>query len=542
MSKEERYDRQLRLWAASGQRSIENGRVLVVVPGVSCVELLKNIVLPGVGGFCVVDLLGATVREEDVADGFFYDLADVGRPRGEVLVRRLRELNPDVRGELKLVGSVEEFWRGLPERSEPCEGSEPTEGSELGGGTSSSPGELSGPGESGGPGEPCGLSRYHLVVMQHCYKPLVRRLFELNIPVIVVNSAGFFGALRIFKKHIELYDTHPNSLVDLRVFTPWHELRQYCDSIHLDQLSEAELSAVPYLVLQLKNIDAWKLAHGGRIPQNYTEKVQFKESFKTLSRFGSMGLVNFDEAVTNSNYLFNANNYTVPSNVQDLFRRLDDNTAGSTQFWLLVRALKKFVDTDEFHLLPISGELPDMDSDSASYLRLLQIYRDKFQRDFVRFKHILRDILQNHTHPLQTGRDIDDDTITSFLKNCKHLHYSSMELNLGIDWLKKLVSREVNMNSLLLMNFVLLDELQTTDEHVLLKHGSQLVDPSGAELNKKIVKEMARNGFREINTVGSIMGGIAGQEALKLLTNQYIPLENTLVFNGLRSTTERWKI
>ncbi len=48
-SKEKKYDRQLRLWAASGQAALEEAHVLLVNSGcgVVGVEALKNLVLPG---------------------------------------------------------------------------------------------------------------------------------------------------------------------------------------------------------------------------------------------------------------------------------------------------------------------------------------------------------------------------------------------------------------------------------------------------------------------------------------------------------------
>lgn len=47
--KRKKYDRQLRLWAASGQQALEEAHVLLINsgPGVVGVETLKNLVLPG---------------------------------------------------------------------------------------------------------------------------------------------------------------------------------------------------------------------------------------------------------------------------------------------------------------------------------------------------------------------------------------------------------------------------------------------------------------------------------------------------------------
>jgi amyloid beta precursor protein binding protein 1 len=48
-SKERKYDRQLRLWAASGQAALEDAHILLVNSGsgVVGIEALKNLVLPG---------------------------------------------------------------------------------------------------------------------------------------------------------------------------------------------------------------------------------------------------------------------------------------------------------------------------------------------------------------------------------------------------------------------------------------------------------------------------------------------------------------
>ncbi len=49
--KEKKYDRQLRLWAASGQAALESANILLVNSGAGTVgvETLKNLVLPGEG-------------------------------------------------------------------------------------------------------------------------------------------------------------------------------------------------------------------------------------------------------------------------------------------------------------------------------------------------------------------------------------------------------------------------------------------------------------------------------------------------------------
>lgn len=99
-AKEKKYDRQLRLWAASGQKSLEEAKILLLLnsdSGVVGFETLKNLILPGVGSFTIVD--DRRVSEEDLGVNFFLEEKSLGKWRAEESCRLLRELNPEVRGQ-----------------------------------------------------------------------------------------------------------------------------------------------------------------------------------------------------------------------------------------------------------------------------------------------------------------------------------------------------------------------------------------------------------------------------------------------------------
>ena len=97
-AKEKKYDRQLRLWAAAGQQALEEAHVLLLNdgPGVVGIEALKNLVLPGVGSFTIVD--DREVDLEDLGVNFFLSEEGLGKSRAEETCRYLRELNPEVQG------------------------------------------------------------------------------------------------------------------------------------------------------------------------------------------------------------------------------------------------------------------------------------------------------------------------------------------------------------------------------------------------------------------------------------------------------------
>jgi amyloid beta precursor protein binding protein 1 len=77
---------------------------------------------------------------------------------------------------------------------------------------------------------------------------------------------------------------------------------------------------------------------------------------------------------------------------------------------------------------------------------------------------------------------------------------------------------------------------QVIPQYQLTDHTS---DADGGLLStenvSKLCHELTRYGNAEIHTVASVVGGVASQEAVKIITGQYIPLDNTYVYNGIVS-------
>lgn len=59
-------------------------------------ELLKDLILPNIGKFTVID--SGKVTEEDVSANFFVDSDSLGQSRAKVVKELLNELNEDVEG------------------------------------------------------------------------------------------------------------------------------------------------------------------------------------------------------------------------------------------------------------------------------------------------------------------------------------------------------------------------------------------------------------------------------------------------------------
>jgi amyloid beta precursor protein binding protein 1 len=101
------------LWAATGQNALESSRILVLSASATSTSILKNLVLPGIGHFTILD--ASNVTPEDAGNNFFLDGPDsIGKNRAEEAVRLLGELNDGVGGKA-VKESVDEVLAKQPD-------------------------------------------------------------------------------------------------------------------------------------------------------------------------------------------------------------------------------------------------------------------------------------------------------------------------------------------------------------------------------------------------------------------------------------------
>ena len=58
----------------------------------------------------------------------------------------------------------------------------------------------------------------------------------------------------------------------------------------------------------------------------------------------------------------------------------------------------------------------------------------------------------------------------------------------------------------------------------------------------KAAKEIQRSGPVELHNISSLTGGMVAQEVIKVITRQYVPVDNTCVFDGITSKSEVFKL
>ena len=192
--------------------------------------------------------------------------------------------------------------------------------------------------------------------------------------------------MRLAIKEHCIIESHPDNVhEDLRLDHPFTELTDYVNTIDLDTLSKKDHSHTPYLIILLKLLQCWKEEHSGLMPQTYSEKKEFKNTILASMRKNDLGIAedeeNFEEA------LKQVNRVLVPSSIPNEVKKLlndpkcQEINEDSSNFWLLMNALKKFVENDNNKLLPLRGSLPDMFSDSERYIKLQNIYQEKAKKD-----------------------------------------------------------------------------------------------------------------------------------------------------------------
>ncbi|KAK3379892.1 hypothetical protein B0T24DRAFT_647305 [Lasiosphaeria ovina] len=513
--KERKYDRQLRLWAASGQAALESANILLVNSGAGTVgvEALKNLVLPGIGRFAIYD--DALVNEADLGVNFFLDESCLGKSRSQSLTALLLELNPEVQGawfpNRENVTSLESLLVSSPVFTAAIYTY---------------------------PVQPEHLSLLKTYGLQH------------KIPLFGVHSAGFYSYFKIgLPGAFPIVDTHPDetATTDFRLLTPWPELLTFARDLtrDIDNLDHMEHGHLPYAVILLYYLDQWKLAHSGVSPKTYKEKTEFRKIVQSAARTDNAegGEENFEEAA--AAVLKTLVSPSLPSGLKEVFEYKSKFPAEERSgFWIIADAVEKFY--AEHQCLPVPGNVPDMKAQSKVYVQLQNIYKAKARQDAAEVLNTVR--------ATEGGQNIDPAEVELFCKNAAFVKLinatggdSNSTASAG-DHLKTVVDQELENDKnaeAMMMPLSLLPiylALQATS-HVSSANADEILAEickvvPGANQNERIVKaahEVARAEGGELHNIAALTGGMVAQEMIKIVTKQYVPIDNTCVFDGINS-------
>ncbi|KAI5805112.1 hypothetical protein EDC01DRAFT_627005 [Geopyxis carbonaria] len=535
-SKEKKYDRQLRLWGANGQNRLEASHIALFNASAAGCELLKNLVLPGIGQFTIID--DRIVEEADLGTNFFLDEESLGKGRAERAATLLGELNPDTEGH-HLEDSLENLLETKPEMFDPA----------------SSP-------------------FTHIAVVAPVSTAVLLKLSP-KIPTFLIYSIGFTACLRIASSTHLIVETHPDSLIDLRLTTPWPELStlaaERTQNLDIQEKTEGdggmndhEHGHVPYVILMFKYLEDWKASHSGNYPSNYSEKTEFKALIQDKMRTDVPGASeeNYEEAI--AAVMKHLRNPEISTNTKKVLAdpRCVDPTADAADFWIIAHAVKQFVArSDQGNgMLPLSGGFPDMKAESNTYVELQNIYRTRAHRDATLVHQNVQELLT------KLGRDpesIPFDDVSLFTKHANFIRcieYRSLASEFSADEAHKKTVVDALGNydaeDSLIHDYVALRAWQefyskyskppgvdSDGDIVEIKEIAQTYlksvghDGSLEGRGEKVLQEIVRAGGGELHVISSLIGGIAAQEITKVITQQYVPANNTVVFDGVKSRT-----
>ena len=91
-----RYDRQIRLWGLDTQRGLVGARVLMLGANGLANEIIKNLVLAGVGHVCIQDTRDVTQADLDTGGLFSVHKTQLGLGMAAALAEQLKPMNPSV--------------------------------------------------------------------------------------------------------------------------------------------------------------------------------------------------------------------------------------------------------------------------------------------------------------------------------------------------------------------------------------------------------------------------------------------------------------
>ncbi|XP_026284162.1 NEDD8-activating enzyme E1 regulatory subunit [Frankliniella occidentalis] len=519
--KTKKYDRQLRLWGDHGQTALEASQVCLINATALGTEILKSLVLPGIGGFTIVD--GKKIIEEDVGSNFFLEAESIGKSRSAVALRLLLELNPDVHGD-SVDEDVDQVLLNNPDF----------------------------------------FNNFHVVIgtalSERTLITLSEKLWECGIPLIVCRSYGFLGYMRIQVAEHTVVESHPdNQNPDLRLDQPFQGLREHVDSIQLSSLELKEHAHIPYVVILLKVLDKWKAEKGLSLPKNRMEKEEFKDIIRQNLLVDEHGNVeaeeNFEEAIKAVNSCIQPT--TIPSSIREI---LDDDacvnlTSKSKPFWIMAKAIRDFVENEGKGHLPLRGSVPDMTAKTDYYVALQQVYYEHAARD----TDVVYRRVQQLLHQLnQTADTISESDVKQFCKFAACLHvmrgskiadeYHPKSTN------NMLIAQELENPDSMMVYYVMLRGVDRFYSEYNLYPGEFEVEPDIVKLKSCISKllnewgcgmlakddyvhEICRYGGSELHSVSSFMGGCVAQEVIKFITHQYKPINNTFIYDAMTSNT-----
>ena len=192
-----------------------------------------------------------------------------------------------------------------------------------------------------------------------------------------------------------------------------------------------------------------------------------------------------------------------------------------------------------------------MKAESDVYVKLQSIYKAKARKDAAEVLEIVR------VNP--AGKNIEKVEVDAFCKNAAFIKL--IRASESVSNLQKLASKFLFHAYAVSSNAFIENELYegsllpiylalSATSHFDLASKSDILSDIESKLpgtseNEQIVEaatEVARAKGGELHNISSLTGGMVAQEVIKIITKQYIPVDNLCVFDGIKSKAQIFRL
>ena len=550
MSKD-KYDRQTRLWG-EGQILICAAKLLCLNSDSCSCEILKNLILSGVGEVTIVD--DAKITQEDLKNNFFVDADDVNKSRGEIVLKNLLELNPDVKGNF-INKSAKEYIDD----------------------------------------EKNDFKSFTVLIATNLLSDENDKLYSIakknNLRLVIVKNNGLINYIRLYENYhgnmsLRLLD---NPVSDYRLSCPWKELKDFANSFDLEKMDLIDHKNVPYFVILLKALDKYRNNKNDpeANPNNKEEKEEFKNIVKgfMLSTGTEGENENIEEALSKLYFCNKYNNKLTTYKMEQIFEVIEKISQKEIfsksnnymkLFFIYFITLKQFF--NKYKTYPLCGPIPDMISNTKNFIGLKQIYNTKAKNDHKEMRDMinieikenknLSDEEKSELNKLVNNLTTDQIDIVDILnKNWPQTSLFVYPDNVNEEEAKNFDPDQFDedfqkLNFVWYLLFRASDKFMNKNKRypgqniddfkkdvpelfeLLKEEFSKLsVKPDlGSQLNEDNAFEFCRMGKGFVPPVVSIIGSMASQEIIKLITYQFETVNNTVIYDGINVTLSNIKI
>lgn len=294
--------------------------------------------------------------------------------------------------------------------------------------------------------------------------------------------------------------TNPEYVVpDLRINEPWDELFQYVESLDFCKMREEELAEVPYPLILSKALR--ETSQDERPLHQKLDDYFLKYSVQALNDPNYRQAKRYARQVSRTSELGRRRAQQLLSRLER-YQCLNWHDSFNDRLMALCQAVGHFL--DKYHRLPLPSEFPDMEAGTQIYNDLKMIYQRKAQEDCKTMEVILA----------QLGYPDFPKWLAK--KFCDNIN----------DWI--LLEPDVSEPSMPgIYSSNALRRYMSEKEKII------------SENEKKILGALVRfsGDSYDTNTLVSFfpatafLGGVAAQEVVKLVTHQYVPIDNTFVYD-----------